>query len=646
MWLSVIMMLVLSTPLWALAQAAKADKPDANPTQPPEEKLPEEAGVPGVDWGDARIIYDQITKWVAQGKVDDVDPLQAPPMHLVSDLGGIRVTLRWMGKAFGMGDSVVPLTQQDRAKKSDLLHHARVATSNAIHSLKLRLPQWARLPLEKRPQLMVDLQIARCAKPVPPLAANHDVNVRMLLSPDAQGLILLNADRKTAWSWPATTLAMNLSPTGMVKGMLLELGRKPSLEISLLDKDNPVTAYRFDAIHLVQPMGMDKPVRLVRGVQVLDPVLDHKHILSVTWQQTNNLVHRHREDGNVARSYEPTSNHFTLEDADFTDQAMTAYAISSQMCLALKQCPDWDGYAAASKAVHNSITYLLSQLNDHMIRREPTAAAWTLITLIQEPTLVNLKQRRDELGATLAATQQADGHFTQRRPDANGAYVTQTVTPFGQALVHLALLKQFDQKRDEVLLPVLQQSAVILHSIATKQSLMAIATLFEIQQMQKKLGLDMPIPMDQDMIIKQTRALLLDHQVTQTPALGPADVIGGFDLGRKSDLISPAPDWRSAYGVSLLATILKDSTMRPLLADRVGLSQTELLLRGALAARFIVQLTFTPEEVFYSDSPVDCIGGVRQSPWNNALTLRATALGLISLQQFHDAVMQSLQQTQ
>lgn len=111
-------------------------------------------------------------------------------------------------------------------------------------------------------------------------------------------------------------------------------------------------------------------------------------------------------------------------------------------------------------------------------------------------------------------------------------------------------------------------------------------------------------------------------------------------------MIAPAPDWRSAYGVSLLATILKDGALRPRLAESVGLSQTELLLRGALAARFLVQLSFKPEEVFYSDSSIDCIGGVKQSPWDNTLTLRATAMSLLSLQLFNEAVMQSLKQTQ
>jgi hypothetical protein len=380
-------------------------------------------------------------------------------------------------------------------------------------------------------------------------------------------------------------------------------------------------------------------------VQVLDPVLDHKQIMETTWMQVQNLVHRHREDGRVAQAYEPTGSRYTLEDADMTDQAMTAFAISNQMCIALTQRPDWDGYAKASKVLRNSMTYLLSQFNDHVIQRDPSAAAWALLTLIAEPTLADLKTRRDDLAVALAGVQQADGHFTQRRPDDHGAFVTQTVTYFTQALIHLALLHQYDQTRNAALLPILAQSAGVLQTIAPKQSLMAIATLFEIRDLQMKLGLDMPVPLDTDMVITQTKALLLNHQITQAPAVGPADVIGGFDLSRQAANIAPAPDWRSAYGVSLLATVLKDPDLRPQLAQSAGLSQTELLLRAALAARFIVQLTFTADEVFYSDSPVDCIGGVRQSPWDNSLTLRATAMSLLSLQQFHNAVMQSLNQT-
>ena len=139
---------------------------------------------------------------------------------------------------------------------------------------------------------------------------------------------------------------------------------------------------------------------------------------------------------------------------------------------------------------------------------------------------------------------------------------------------------------------------------------MAVATVYAIRDLQDNLGLSLPIPVDTAMVVSQTRTLLLQHQVTQDPVLGPADVIGGFDLTRQSALIAPAPDWRSAYGVSLLATILKDGALRPRLAESVGLSQTELLLRGALAARFLVQLSFKPEEVDTAGAAIAAAGAV------------------------------------
>lgn len=618
-----------------------AQEAAAQPTSAVPEKVPG-VGVPGVDWDDAQQVYQQIVAWIAKGDVEQVDPLQTPPMHLVSDFGGLCVTLRWMGKTFGIGHSEVAVSIQGRDKKSDLLHHARVATSEALQNLKMRLPQWGKLPADQRPILLVDLQIARCAQLIPPLPARSKVNVLSLASPDAQGLILQDTDRRTTWTWPATNLAMNLSPAGVVKGMLLELGRKPSLEISLLDEVNPMQVYRFEVIHLVQSKPQDQPVKLERGVQVLAPILEHQQIMTATWAQASHLAHRYREDGHIAASYEPTGSRYTLQDADISDQAMTAYALSNQMLLAMAQRPDWEGYAATGTAMRNGITYLLSIMNDYVIRRDPDAAAWVLMTLIQEPTLADLKTRRDELAKTLASVQQTDGHFTQRRPDANGTPVTQTVSRFDQALIHLALLKLYDQTRDETLLPILEQSGLVLEAESSKQALMAVATLFAIRDLQSKLALGLPSPVDSTTLINQTRSLLLEHQITQDPAMGPADVIGGFDLARQSASIAPAPDWRSAYGVSLLATILKDPVQRPKLAEAVGLSQTELLLRSALAARFVVQLTYTAPEVFYGDSVIDCVGGVRQSPWDNTLTLRATATSLLSLQQFNEAVMQSL----
>ncbi|MAX23667.1 MAG: hypothetical protein CMJ19_04100 [Phycisphaeraceae bacterium] len=640
MSLGVIMVMVgLTLPLKAQTQAAEP----ASVTQTPTE--PAEPAVASVDWDDAQQLHKQITQWIANGKVDEVDPLQSPPTHLVSNLGGVCVTLRWMGKAFGMGESHVPLNKHNMEARSDLLHHARVATSEALQSLKVRLPQWGRLPLEERPKLLVDLQVAKAGEPIPPLAAKRKINVLSLASPDAQGLIIENTDRKTAWCWPATNLALNLSPTGVVKGMLLELGRKPSLEISLLDEVNPMHVYRFDVIHIVQPNSDTEPVHLKRGMTVLDPILEHKQIMDAAWKQATYLAHRFREDGRIAATYEPTSSRYSLQDAPLDEQAMTGYALSNQLLLALDTQPDWEGYGPCSKALRSSVTYLLSIINDHVAARDPDAVAWLLMTLIQEPSLADLKSRRDELAKMLMTVQQTDGQFTQKRADANGMFVTQPVNRFNQALIHLALLKQYDQTRDKTLFEILSRSADILTNQASKQTLMAIPTLYAIRDLQDKLETGLPIPVDTVMVIKQTRALLLNHQITQNPSMGPADVIGGFDLARQSPNVAPSPDWRSSYGVSLLATILKDEALRPRLAESVGLSQTELLLRSALAARFIVQLTYRPEEVFYGDSAVDCVGGVRQSPWDNTLSLKATAVSLLSLQQFNEAVTQSLKQT-
>jgi hypothetical protein len=612
-------------------------QPDALPVS--------ELTIPSVDWDDAQQVFKQINQWVANGKVDEVDPLQNAPTHLVSNLGGVCVTLRWMGKTFGMGESHIPLSKHAIDTKSDLLHHARVATSQALQSLKVRLPQWGRLPLNERPKLLVDLQVAKASKPIPPLAAKQMVNVLSLASPDAEGLIIENTDRKTAWTWPATNLALNLSPIGVVKGMLLELGRKPSLEISLLDEANPMYVHRFDVIHFVQPNVDSKPVRLQRGMTVLEPILEHQQIMDNAWIQARYLAHRFREDGRVAATYEPTSSRYSLQDAPLDEQAMTCFALSNQLMLALDTRPDWEGYGPCSKALRSNVTYLLSIINDHVVARDPDAIAWLLMTLIAEPSLADLKSRRDELAKMLMSLQQTDGQFSQKRADANGAFVTQPVSRFNQALIHLALLKQFDQTRDKTLLEVISRSANVLTNQAAKQTLMAIPTLYAIRDLQDKLELELPIPVDTVMVIKQTRALLLNHQITQSPSMGPADVVGGFDLSRQGPNVAPSPDWRSSYGVSLLATILKDPAMRPRLAESVGLSQTELLLRSALAARFIVQLTYRPEEVFYGDSAADCVGGVRQSPWDNTLSLKATALSLLSLQQFNDAITQSLKQT-
>ncbi len=114
--------------------------------------------------------------------------------------------------------------------------------------------------------------------------------------------------------------------------------------------------------------------------------------------------------------------------------------------------------------------------------------------------------------------------------------------------------------------------------------------------------------------------------------LGPADVIGGFELEPAPVGTPPAPNWRTAQLLAFLSICLREDGIT---ADRDALGW---VLNAGLAARFIAQLMMDEASAYYVRSLPDAIGGVRMALWDNQLGLAPTALSLLACVQLQETL--------
>ncbi len=578
----------------------------------------------GVDWADAGVIYDLIGRWVRDGRVG----LPGPQTHLVTNFGGMRVTLRWMGKTYGIGDSLVEPAKQIPGHKFDLLHHARNSTTAALRMLRSRLPQWSTMSAGQRASILVDLQIARTAKPLPMRSDRPTA----LFSPGFHGLILTAPHNHHAWSWPATNLSMNLSPQSQLWTLLRELGYEPDFKTVLAKAQTSLRFHCFSVIHLVQP-AVDLPVtRLIRGQVILPPMLDGRTLTALTDRLAGHLAQRQRDNGTMAGTYRPTANRYDPLDANLEHQAMGAFAMAKWVQMdVLTRGPVEDPVVA--KAIRQAVKYLLGQFDDRTIRQSPAAVAWTLRTLVADPQFSDYKQQRDELAAALGGLQREDGAFLINRREK-----TKPAKLADQLLILNSLIAYFEQTRQAMIKPIIDRSVLYLNQTNQAVPLQAMGLAITAEKRLSKLQWESALTLlSSSQLVDVMRQLLLYHQVMQAPQVGPSDVVGGFDLRPRRTDLPPTPDWRSAYGLWLVAGVMTDEKV----ARKLGLSEAELVVRGSMAARFLAQLSFTEPACFYGMGRQEMQGGIRLTPWQNLMPVRATATALLACLHLRHALIVS-----
>jgi hypothetical protein len=662
--------LVLGAAIPVLGQGANPAA--AAPAEPAAASAPAEA--PRVDRSHVRQVYRLVERW-ARGAA--VDSRVKPEPLWVGDAAGVCVTLRWMGRTMGVGEAVAPMSASAAGPAGlpavvDLAELAQTATLLALSDVESRLSeardraaQAASQPavgtalsladLAGGGELLVDVQVARRPEDIALPAGADPEALANGFACGYHGLVMTRTGKdgkaERAWLWPGNSLAKNMSQNDQLLLLLRRLG--PAVTPADVDRrlgqiarpGGPALA-RFEVLHLVRP-DRDAPVaELVRGnVPVPADEFGARTLDAMADRLTQGLLRRLRADGSMTGTYYPGPNRWDPETAAPVEEAMAAYALARRA--GWQRGRDADGSAAGTPALdglRRSVKYLSAALLDNPRRpSDPVAAALTLMALCEGPGLPEFKDQRDRLGQLLLGLQNPSGAL-RSGPDAGAEALRQP----GQVLAVAALASLYEQTRDPGLRAAVDRGQAWIWSPgqagqlgATRPWIAYLAfRMHRLADPADAAAADVPAWAAQARALEAMRAEVLSRQVTAAPALGPADVLGGFDprLSVKPEPgapILPMPNYRSAYDLVFLAVTLREAPP----AER-----SEALLRLAPcagAARFLAQLMFDEPSCYYVIFKGEALGGVRTSLADDslgALPAAAALLATVELQAALDAL--------
>ncbi len=612
---------------------------------------------PAVDWSVARSMYQLAEQWV---KDEEVKRKAGERPLLVSGVVGVRVTLRYGGLTLGVGDALGTARPQEAQDLRELVAAAteialvnfkdardrtfnRSVRDQADKEIKAGKKPTINLPAAKPDPipLVLDVQIAHSptdilvADKAPPqtvyfqfAAGYHGLRMRNHLKPEA-----------SAVQWPASALASNLLPDSQIKRLMADVGYQADEMLQLeprVGRDKGPRLQRLDVIHLARA-SQDQPVtQLTRGNEVIPPqAVDLRTVEAMGRRLTSHLVQRLLPDGTLTGTYLPASDLFDPTKATDSDAALVALAMSRRVTMLGARDPNGLDYLNTREKAFVLIDTLRRKFSVQDPKEgEVDAHALLLLTLCEAPHLAELKDDREKLAARVAAAPVDKGLFLNARSRAPLSWET-------QGILLAALAAQYEKSRDEKLATVLEAGleAVWGAKLTLTEGVAAMPWIMDATARMHRLANPTDAKAKAAWLARATAAgdllsmLRSKRLVRGKPALGPDDVVGGYDLINETGEGVPTPDWRSAYVLALLSQSLAVS-------DIQGKENANLVkLDATLNVRFLGQLMFDEPSLFYvRGKGREALDGVRFALWDNRLAVKPTAITLIAVTQLQQSL--------
>lgn len=610
----------------------------------------DEPAAPKVDWLHGRDAYGMVSDWVKAGVVPPADG--ARPI-IASDVVAVRVTLRWLGLSMATGDAYAPAD----AQQADITELARQATDLALTTLErglakkedakvgapTELPDKAAPPALTlgilAPQLTASMQIAHAMDRVL-IDTNAAIDtVYQRFAPGFHGLRAYNPGTEPedmAWIWPATSLAFNISPAEQATSLVVKLGYE-SEAVRQLGRTGGPLLERFEVVHYARASPTSTATMLVRGKPDL-PVnsLTTDQVRELAGNLAWFLARRIAADGIMSGTYLPTDDIYDPEDASILDSSLASLALVRWVNAERQFNQFPDELSDRQKDVQNSAVRLV-RLNaptlmkvDH---RHWTAAALTLLALSDSPAMSDLKSWRETLTTHLRRLRNRDGTYRAVHDER-----AETLPLAEQAVIHNALVAMYVNTLDSELGAELALSHARMWSLLDPaKAVSALPWLIDAELRIRATPIGKSWRADgtqakRDQQISAIVTAIEGLQITRSPRVGPADVVGGFEFRTLPPGTPPHADWTSAYPIAVSASLLRSDAITP--SDKL----IDRLLAAGLGARFIASLTFGEADCYYVRSRRDAVGGVRLGTWDNRLPVGATAMNLIAV----DELLRSL----
>lgn len=594
---------------------------------------------PLVDWAVAKQVYGEAEKWV---EAREVATPNARPLR-VSGVIGVRVTLRLEGMTLGVGDATTAKMLEPK-EAVDLRELTARATTLALQKYKdagrevFKQNGAAAGAVNQKDdlRLTVDMQIGHSLETVQLLGEQPAGAAYFAFASGYHGLRIDHPVHTGRWAmlWPATALASNILPENQVTRLLADVGYKATEIPVMVDKlgreDGPAMR-RFKVIHLVRPTRGQPVTRLIRGNELIPrDAVSVSMVNAMAQRLTGHLSGRILPDGDMTGTYWPSADRYDPAEAFTHDAALAGYALARQAELLAAGGPN----NVAALNLREKATVVVNRLRQKLIgdnaEDNVQAKALLLLTILDSSHLGALRNDRDLLAKQLRDLAGADGLFVDadRKP-----FDAET-----QAIIFAALVGWHDRTREKLTESILldAQDAIWAQNMDQTDLVQAMPWLAPALVKLHRLTPDSDKEKF-DARVKAVRTLsksLRDKKlVRSTPSLGPADVVGGYDLVSPTDAGAPRPDWRTAPALALVAETMTIDELKD--AD----TATRALVDGMLNVRYLAQLMFDEASAFYMrGNQREVIGGVRLALRDNRLALRPSAMTLLALTRFQEAV--------
>ena len=397
-----------------------------------------------------------------------------------------------------------------------------------------------------------------------------------------------------------------------------------------------IAYFRFPT-HLVwQSQAKARPVRLVRGAEVVPPsAVDATGLDAAIARIGAYLRYRQRDNGWFQYEFLPSADRYAEGDS----AAAQVHAMS-----ALARYAAWSGQSADRESARKSLDMAVQKLRPVWVQPERAAAeggaasqpvtpptpgeqGWVLghdgmgqllessarlaMALAAGEDLADYRAKRHGLLVAVQNAQDQDGRIEMLEASA-GTEVAEDPLAAGVALQAIGRQAQGPDATVERVMRrayAYYRPRLAVREATTQSDVEAVGPLAAMALVR---GFAAGYPSTQDArhsdLVFNVLDALCDRQLTEANC--------------------PAVELRGAFGVRGSGDLGADSTVYLAalcdgcrLAERIGDQPRLERYREAIrrAARFVLQLEFRPSASYYVRSPRDVVGGIRAKPWDNRL---------------------------
>jgi len=388
-------------------------------------------------------------------------------------------------------------------------------------------------------------------------------------------------------------LSPHRSVTNIVESLCINLGMHPTVVLSHeLPVNEDVTLYAIPLTTYVQASAHATIASLMRGDELVQEVrVNVPNLILFGDSLASHLIKSTSENGQMIGGFQPETNTLTTMFATHFVQALSAMALQ-----------EYGVTCADSTAIETSLSILTSIATDvaHSGKIDEESAA--LVVILLSNATIN---QHDEIQSLFLTCRGTILHASETLLNEKA----NSVRPFSLSLVASATIELALQSNDVALL---DRGKDLLQKCFTDVSLESRMSILP--------WVIEPATKDavKEEYLNSLEELLQIAIASQVPAIGEADLVGGFSLRTQRD---NTVDARGLRMIPLLATMSRASQTH----------KTESFQSLVSAIRFAKQLTTQKARAIRFDNASMAEGGVRTSCWNAAMPTEATAMALLGI---------------